>query len=386
MVVGAFAFRTVMRRLLPLLLAACPPPAVPDAGVTLEQFCARTADAECNYLVRCGEYSDGRVCLALYAQQGDCTRQLRSAIDAGRLSYDSVRTGQCLDALLTAPCTGLTTQPACDGALTGLAGIDGGCASDMECIDSAYCRLPRGTCRGVCLPRVEAGQPNSNGAKCVKGTAPYQGLCVPEVPVGQGCTAPDGGFVTLPCAAPATCATRYEDDGGRSTICAVHSDPGMPCSDFDAGRIGCSQFAVCSPSTQICQALLMPGADCSKSVGGRCQLDLWCNTGLDAPVCEKVSDTGGLCLSDESCLDGLCDGGHPSTDGGRPILGACVPRPRLNEPCSAPVCEAGLYCETSQHRCLDLLSDGMSCSLASQCESGQCLTDASDAGVCGVCE
>jgi hypothetical protein len=367
-------------------LAGCPAPAVPDAGVTLDQFCARTADAECNYLVRCGEYSDGRVCLAQYVAMGDCARRLRASVDAGRLSYDSVLTGACLDALLTAPCTGLTAQPTCDGALIGLVGVDGGCSSDQECTSTAYCHVPRSSCGGVCLPRIQPGHMLPVDGKCVVGALPYEGTCVPEVPVGQSCAVQDGGFRTLLCAAPATCATRSEDDGGLSAICAVHSDPGMPCNDFDAGRIGCSQFAICSPSTEICQALLMPGADCSKSVGGRCQLDLWCNTGLDAPVCEKVSDTGGLCLSDESCLDGLCDGGHPSTDGGLPILGACVPRPQLNEPCSAPVCEAGLYCDTSQHRCLDLKSDGIGCALGSECESGQCITGSSDAGVCGVCE
>src|SRR4051812_42711856 len=103
-----------MRRLGPLLLlAACPaPPAVPDAGVPLEEYCARETDAACNYLVRCGAYADGRVCLELYAELGDCARQLKASVAAGRVRYDGARTGQCLELLSTAACTGLTAQPA----------------------------------------------------------------------------------------------------------------------------------------------------------------------------------------------------------------------------------------------------------------------------------
>lgn len=391
-----------------VLCAACPGPSGGDGGagggtagggaggggggtggpVPFDELCDRLQTGLCGVLDRCGAFSDAGNC-DMFLGGSSCAAQQVSSIDAGRVRYDGAQAATCLASLSSATCdlAVLNGSPACDLTFVGLVPSGGVCANDGECAGGHFCRGNMLACGGICTAKIAVGQPVTFGETCVDGAVRFNGVC--SLPVGgrgTPCDNPDGGFDTLPCAEPSFCASYTQADGGRTRACGVSDGvAGGVCSDRDAGVSGCGGFTNCDTMTNRCLALAGVGATCpARQFGSTCKVDLWCNGGVAPATCQPLSATGGPCVSDSSCRDGVCNGGSFSTDGGLWTLGSCGAAPQLNQACRDR-CAAGLYCDQGLQTCQTLKADRTACGGGDECASGECNTLDGGPSSCGPC-
>lgn len=87
---------------------------------------------------------------------------------------------------------------------------------------------------------------------------------------------------------------------------------------------------------------------------------------------EPVLLVGSACTDDMECLSGDCQGRSLSATGAV-SEGTCAAIPALGQPCESS-CATGSYCDTTAATpvCVPAQSNGMTCSDASQCQSGIC--------------
>jgi hypothetical protein len=105
--------------------------------------------------------------------------------------------------------------------------------------------------------------------------------------------------------------------------------------------------------------------------------------GCANPVVPLV-DNGGSCALSTDCKSENCVG-STSTN-----LGLCQPMPTQNEACGSGVCAPGSYCPAVQvgqtPYCAPLLTNGQSCSAASECASDACLEPTETCGPAVMCD
>jgi hypothetical protein len=311
---------------------------------------------------------------------------LDAPIDAGRTVYDGAAAALCLASLASASCAAAALtldSPDCQMIFAGQIAEGGTCASNNECVPSAWCNVTPGTCGGTCVARVAIGQPTSVDGACAIGAAAYAGYCIQPLSFGQRCDSDDGGFALIPCTAPSVCGSFRQPDGGLHHACALLGDAGAPCTDEASSIFACSGYGFCDPQTQRCRPLSGLNDPCGPNAPS-CRSDLWCNGGLASPQCQARSPTGGPCTSDFSCSAGVCDGGKPfNPDGGPWPLGACVPLPGMGDPCTY-MCASGLMCDSTGH-CGPFKADGAPCTSSFECASASCNSFDGGGQICGPC-
>jgi hypothetical protein len=253
--------------------------------------------------------------------------QFSQSLDAGRMTYDGYRAGQCRQMgeqqgaanLLNNPDSGINAF--CAGAIVGTVALTGACNFSEECAGDAYC-LPAG--------------PGACGGSCVSRLAPGQ-RCDPNIDL---CSQAD-------------VATCIDPQDGGSPSCLTPSPLGGPCA-----LQGCQPNLLCGDVSQVCIASLAvaAGSQCQNAGGSPSD----CIKGVD---CVATGDGGALCMApaaqgqpcntDETNGTGLpnCGGACQlclSTDGGAPdpvLGGVCTPVTPLAGACTADFqCPAGAYC------------------------------------------
>ncbi|RME28142.1 MAG: hypothetical protein D6806_03395 [Deltaproteobacteria bacterium] len=172
--------------------------------VTIDQLAGKMAAAYCAKAYQCcnqeelaqlqGEdFTDEASCTTYYTSliEQFLVTPMRSAIDAGRGSYDAAKAGKCIDAFEALGCTGSndpnTFFDNCETPYVGLQGEGAECANNLECQSGLYCSSGK-TCSAYL----------SSGETCGGNSEPYcgQGLycdtgtttCTQMKNVGDDCT------------------------------------------------------------------------------------------------------------------------------------------------------------------------------------------------------
>ena len=327
-----------------------------------EDFRAQLVDRTCGWAVRCGYAPPGdrAACPvdALLALFGDATvdraadgaYDVAGSIDAGRVRYDSVNAGGCLDAVEGAPCdldlASARRKRACNAVVAPHVQTDGTCWTDFECTGGICARAPG--CAGSCIPYASFGAPCLDVAD-----APVASRCDPTV----GYCAPSTPGVDPTCQrkkpAGADCNDSRECRFGwlcRQLRCieATELPEGAACGGNDP----CKEGTFCDPNTLLCGKQGRSGEACVSPTG--CEDGLACvglvpvmTNGAPEPVV-----TAGVCAPwlpvGASCTQGSADAVTGCPQGARCADGACrtvEDRAALGESCADRPCRDGLGCD-----------------------------------------
>ncbi|MBI4701517.1 MAG: hypothetical protein HY744_10215 [Deltaproteobacteria bacterium] len=253
-------------------------------------------------------------------------------------------------------CGGLSAADAGTGGTGGGAGGGGSGGSCASC---------KGACErceaGACVPRAtgHAGEPSCAPYLCDgKDTACPQsctgdGSCVP----GHFCAADKScqakGELGASCVAPGECASGLCVDG----YCCNDACEGTCISCNVPGKEGtCTEVPKAEPDPGTCEG---PGKACDGAAYCKLVLGQGCNT--------KDECLSGFCV-DGVCCNNTCDGTCQACN--LDSKGTCGPVPKGNEdPSASSPCKLTKACDGAG-KCL--LKDGQSCSVGSQCLSGNC--------------
>lgn len=272
------------------------PPAPDAAGpfgpVALTDLPGKLADAVCIFETRCGLMPDVATCHAVFDPATTDVAQLTAYTNAGKLTYDADKAGECLTSYRDAACSwdgegSLGPAAVCDDVFTGdkVAGV--GCFLDEECVGDLICETQ--DCAGGCCPGT-----------CKDKAAPAA--------VGADCSA-------APCADGAYCAF----DATGAAACADRVAVGGACAAVDA----CVSGATCRLDTGTCVAVGGDGAQCDPAAFASCAgIDRWCDPASSTCVARK--SIGSACGGDGECIEAAAC-----------VSGTCRARPGPGEACGA---------------------------------------------------
>lgn len=305
------------------------------AAIAIDDYPEQLRDAQCKFLVACGEVEDLDTCRAGHVPDdpGVLTLSQRAALDMQIATFDGKQAAACLAALAARSCDttsqSFRAQPApCLAIVAGTVHEGGACAESFECI-SQDCSVPAtcdaaccvGTCTGDAKPGFGAvGEACGGAGQCDPETA-YCDLvaltCAPLKGSGAGCESglecangfdcgPDRTCVTLPLI-DQSCAGACRDLGtacsAASHTCIQVGLVGDPC-DTSAD---CSLLYQCG-SDKRCSAGLALGQPCTFSnlCAGR---GAFCDVpdGETQGTCVMPKADGGTCRADADCTSDLCD-------------------------------------------------------------------------------
>lgn len=280
-----------------------------------------------------------------------------AAVDAGRIIYDGLKAGQCINAIRGGGCETIQDNggpEVCDQVFTGTVEVGGACTLDEECPATAYCAFS-GVCPGACANRKAAGASCNGNDECTRGlVCDGSGKCSAPVAAGGACDGEPG----LKCASGLACVGGDSETTGtcQATGGLFIANLGQACN-FQAGpfcrpELSCA-VAPGSPRlnpTFRCAALAAAGAACTAGVPTSCVEGYYCNTpsGSFDGTCTQLPGAGASCASDvfgRSCADGLVcasgtctalalNGAACTTDEG------CYSSNCDDNVCVAPQCEA----------------------------------------------
>jgi Dickkopf N-terminal cysteine-rich region len=315
-----------------VLLAACG-----SDPVALDDYERAVHEAQCRYLVKCGDIEDVETCQRLeVGLRFRLTATERAAIDMGRLRFDGERARECLDALAERSCD-LTSESnrvppdACLGVLTGTLPDGEACTDDAQCIarqcDKPVCNTA--CCTGTCVG--EAAPARAKDGESCEATACEAGLfCDPDV---QTC-APLR-------AREAFCASGEECGYGLACVqgatCEVLPALGQSCSG------PCRDRGTTCGSSGTCVEVALAGEACQTSAD--CASVYRCDAGKR---CVAGAAVGAQCTVNQRCADAgaICD--IPEFE----ATGTCVlPRPDGGS-CTRNAHCASLTCDTATLLCV----------------------------------
>jgi hypothetical protein len=297
-----------------------------DAGIAqavdIAEFCAQAVPAYCAHLARCRPEDAREPTNECLSHQGPAwcadivTPARLASVQAGRMYWNPMQAGQCIDDLAAKACrtsrahwqcsadnlmvglveTGGTcvfevfnftsdcrrgychfTQP-CAGTCSSLAGQGAACKSVLDCAGGLYCMdaSTGADCSGAsagctCQPALRRDDPCSSGAgapACDPGLVCLGGRCVKQrLGEGQACKSHDDCEGDLACLAGASglaCGLRRGVDGDCDSI-----------EDCSAG-LTCRFDGRCGPYVMVDQI----GGDCKDpdnvKAGGDCGLGYTC--------------------------------------------------------------------------------------------------------------
>jgi hypothetical protein len=270
------------------LLAAC--------TTTVDEYPRELEEAICDWQTSCHLFERSDDCIAALTIEHDPRFEyLRTAVDAGRIEFDSDAAARCFDAIRGRGCEDRypEEEPACAGVLRGRMGRNGPCMDSTECAGDAICGFDPscseqccvGACRVLaaplalgepcggsstpcveegfcdnssatptCVARVKAGGDCSLGQSCDESSSCDGSKCRARkmVKAGERCDEPG-----VRCTEPAICV--YE--GGDASHCRIAPQLGAPC---DPEGIACARFDTrCDEASKLCTLLPSAGAGCT---------------------------------------------------------------------------------------------------------------------------
>jgi hypothetical protein len=285
--------------------------------------------------------------MGLSGRYGDIL--LQGAIAQGRLTYETVAMGECLDTMRQMTCQdvfGSSDPFALCRPFKGTIVNDSVCYFNLECATlGAECQATNCDgqicCPGTCVAPAPVGsacvgRPCVPGAHCVNDACTSgvandpcryssdcdtdhwcdpQGLCQPDVATGEACISNDQ------CTLPALCVG---DVAGAPGACALASEVGDACDDscFPFASLYCNRPDATVLGT--CAARLGEGDTCDPE-RGQCQFGLRCDSSLRVCIpgqqLNQVCDSGlpcdfysGLHCTNEidDTATGICQGPQPT--------------------------------------------------------------------------
>ena len=254
-------------------------------GLTLENFCATTAEQVCGLKEPCctAEFGyDAMKCKQSYL--ADCADDVTD-VALGTKTFDPSHVPECYATLATLyqECRPTAVESfelfdglrACNLVFQGMKTEGQNCAKDSDCLQSANPNVIAtcggllqifglGTCRqatavpqgGACQVGIGAdiskicrpGLFCDISADVVAGAEPYDGTCEPATPLGSEC-ALLGGY-DIVCGMGAYCGLGVgggDDAGTTSAVCTAAKPGGVPCT----GGNQCESL-VCEATTSMC--------------------------------------------------------------------------------------------------------------------------------------
>lgn len=210
---------------LPLAIASCGGGSGSSGSVSLGDFPARVAAAQCARVFRCctvpqiqalygTSVTTASACTAELTALGQAlVTSITSEQSAGRLRYDGVAAATCFQKLGTAACTDTSNEqsvvPECDAYLVPQVATGGACSGDEEC-QTGFCDRPlASSADGSCAVVPTKGMPCTS--RCATGATcdTVRGMCVDPKADGSFCFVDEdcvSGFCDNPNITGGTCA------------------------------------------------------------------------------------------------------------------------------------------------------------------------------------
>lgn len=331
-------FASVLLVPLSLSLTGCPDKK-DDGPLSIDEFASRVVQAVCQFEVACGLTPDMATCLAVEVFDAAELAAVKAAIAAGRINYDPVRGGTCVDwyerYYATSNCTQSSRAPvvnagseACLGIVKGTIAVGSPCSLQGECLNDGVCQRTNPACTEQCCPGT-----------CVARPAP--------VPVGGDCT------TLQPNQSCATGSSCFAATSGGPLVCTMPSQvEGSACAAFYAcaSPLFCDRDAATGVGT--CRRAAASGASCINGVIG----SLGCDDLRD--TCDQTTST---CVS-RTAVGGTCDAARYDCVGYARCSGTiCVADAKPGETCTpggVPDCLGSFQCSAETNTCELPPSDG----------------------------
>lgn len=361
------------------------------------------------------------------------TRCLAAApeVEAGRLAFDGLAAGTCVETIDTTNCDGFTFVEGtveCRDVFSGLVGPGDPCypgaaqhfsSARDECAQG-YCDVSGQACPGECVALIEDDEACLTSQQCAADSFCAEGLCTPRPALGEVCSGDacpiDASCVSAPGATEGVCVARSQagqpcdeaepcssgfqclDGECRSKVatgesctfrwncaegerCLDRDGEGRTCGEPGGSNVPCEQPADCVQDhycgfaePKLCLPRVALRAPCTAE--GQCTLGAWCN--LEIGECQAGGGEGESCLMNgfpssapHACIAGL----RCMTNGECHTVGS------EDGPCNttnAVTCEEGLYCSRVDFTCQPPAEQGEPCNPYSvvSCSAGlACLCD-----------
>jgi len=270
---------------------------VPPASgppVQLAQYCARYVDLACSTATRCDCYAaiggNEALCRVFLAER--CDEDVTDRVEAGDVTFDATRAGQCLaaieravkDCALSDQDVALYLASHCEDFLIGARHAGEPCDDDDACVPPLECR------DDVCTALPGPGEACLDGYDCAdEAYCDDDRVCRTYVGPGGACAGRDW-----------VCDDDLYCDS-RGDTCQPYLRAGQPC---DHASWACDDDLHCVEATRVCARYPGVGAPCTAD--GFCDDDLWCDAD---DRCRQLLADGLACDDDEQCASDDCDEG-----------------------------------------------------------------------------
>lgn len=272
------------------LAAACG--AGEPAPVALAGFTEAATQAVCDWAVACRHMPDEGTCRLFVDPKDYDTRRAEDAVAGGRLGYDPLAAGRCLESVRDGYCLAVPfSDLACEDLFAGLVAEGGACTSDFECAAGAPCEVSSCTvqcCTGTCGPAP---------------VPPAEPPALAEV--GEACAGHDDCAEGAYCDFDRTCAAMPDAEGERCVFGCARGDlycdtDLLQCRRYAGLGEPCDEARPCDPAWSHCDGACRlrprPGEPCAPQTM-ECVAAAFC----DAGTCRARGGPGAPCDDPEQC-------------------------------------------------------------------------------------
>lgn len=237
--------------------------------IKVEDLASEAANAACDTQVECGVYPDTSTCLeSIDLGVG----QLVAEVEAGIITYNSAKAGECVDSFGGFDCDIFSSdqaenREACEAIFVGTIALGGDCFTSESCEGEAICD---GDSVGACIPgicvanaqEVEANEGEScSNVRCKFGLfCDGSDICQPPAGPAEACSGFEkciSGYICElgPDRTPGTCL--------KLPTTGETCDPAFGGESLD-GRLSCFRSTdFCDRSDTTCKAKLSVGVACA---------------------------------------------------------------------------------------------------------------------------
>ncbi len=286
--------------------------------IKVEDLASEAANTVCNTQVECGIYPDKATCLESI---NGGLNQLVAEVEAGIITYNSAKAGECVDSLGGFDCNIFSSgqaedREACEATFVGTIALGGACFTSQSCEGHAIC--DQGSVRtcsvGVCIADVREADANE-GESCANVRCEFGLICddsnVCQEPAGpaEACAGFEeciSGYICElgPDRSPGTCV-KLPTTGGTC-------DPAFGGETLE-GRLSCFRSTdFCDLSDMTCKGKLPVGTACTMGLENACVNYAEC---IEATCTAKPSlgencvvDSQLDCVGELACENGTCIG------------------------------------------------------------------------------